>query len=133
MLLKTKVINFNDFVSGKYSADQKAKKERRNKIIKTTVKVSALSTVIFLGSYDFAGAASSGIDIHARELYNKLLLVGKWIIIIKGAIDTINNVVQGDFGTAKRSFLGYLVVYMILNGLPWAMDEVDGLFAGMGR
>jgi hypothetical protein len=132
MLLKTKVINFNDFASGKYSEQQREKKARNKKIIKTASKAAVLTGTIFLCSYDFAGAAS-GIDIHARELYNKLLLVGKWIIIIKGAIDTINNVVQGDFGTAKRSFLGYLIVYMILNGLPWAMDEVDGLFAGMGK
>jgi|SRR5690606_14511032 len=72
--------------------------------------------------------ASSSIDQGARVIYGKLLEVGKWIIIIKGALDTINNVVQGDFNTAKKSFFGYLVVYMVLQGLPWAMDEVDKVF-----
>jgi hypothetical protein len=130
MLLKTKSINFNDFVSGKYSEQQKQKQAKNKRIIKGVTKAAVLTGVVFLGSYDFVGAAG-GIDIQARQLYSKLLLIGKWIIIIKGAIDTINNVVQGDFGTAKKSFLGYLIVYMILNGLPWAMDEVDTIFKQM--
>lgn len=100
------------------------------KVVKSTLSkasvlgITAATFIIFSGTV----SASSGIDDAARGIYSKLLLVGKWIIIIKGGIDTVNNVVQGDFGTAKKSFLSYLVIYIILQGLPWAMDEVDKTF-----
>jgi hypothetical protein len=88
------------------------------------------ATVIILvtnGSFDYA-FASSGIEAGAEKLYAKLLSVGKWIIIFKGGFDTIKNMANGDFDSAKKGFVGYLLVYLLLFGLPWAMDEIDIIF-----
>jgi hypothetical protein len=88
------------------------------------------TTVIILvagGGFDYA-FASSGIEAGAEKLYAKLLSVGKWIIIFKGGFDTIKNMANGDFDSAKKGFVGYLLVYLLLFGLPWAMDEIDIIF-----
>jgi hypothetical protein len=72
--------------------------------------------------------ASSGIEAGAQQLYSKLLSIGKWIIIFKGGFDIIKNMASGDFDSAKKGFISYLVVYVFLFGLPWAMNEVDSIF-----
>lgn len=77
------------------------------------------------------GDGVGGIDKGANVLYDRLLLIGKWIIIIKGAFDTISHTVQGDFVSARKSGLSYLLVYVILRGLPWAFRQVDNLLVGV--
>jgi hypothetical protein len=93
------------------------------------------TTVIILvagGGFDYAFAAGGGsIDVEAKKLYYEIVNVGKWIIIFKGGIDTIKSIGNGDFDTAKKSFFSYLLVYLMLLGLPYGMDKVDGLFKGM--
>jgi hypothetical protein len=84
-------------------------------------------TIILLASGGHA-LAYSGIEIGAERLYSKLLSVGKWVIIFKGGFDIIKNMASGDFDSAKKGFLSYLVVYVFLFGLPWAMNEIDGIF-----
>jgi hypothetical protein len=84
-------------------------------------------TLILVGLPDIA-SASTGIDAGARKIYDKLLLVGKWVIIIKGGIDTIGAITNGDVDSAKKKFLGYLLAYAALQALPWGMDQVDLLF-----
>lgn len=74
-------------------------------------------------------AASSGIDAGASKIYHKLLSIGKWVIVVKGAFDTLQNTLQGDFASARKAFLQYLMVYVLLLAFPFAMDEVDKLFA----
>lgn len=108
------------------------KKEAKPKVNKGKVITGTIClTTAFLLVPDQVAEASTGIDASARNIYSKLLNVGKWIIIIKGGIDTINNSVKGDFDSAKKSFLSYLIVYLVLNALPWAMDEVDNVFRQM--
>lgn len=96
-------------------------------------KKAAKTGVIMVGSYLILGfdvSHAASIDSVASSLYhNKFLLVGKWIIIIKGGFDTINSVVKSDFDSAKKQFLSYLVIYMILNALPWSMSQIDKIFA----
>jgi hypothetical protein len=130
MLQRTKTIDFKKFVSGEYAAEQKELEHNRNMAIKKVVVISGYTAIIFVGGFDIANA-SDGIDQGARTLYAKLLSIGKWIVIVKGAISTVNNVIQEDIGAAKKNFLGYLVVYLILKGLPWGMDQVDHLFEGV--
>lgn len=122
--MRREVMSISEFKSRNFKGEKEIK---RKKAVKTAAKVGVATTIILIGIPDVS-FASSGIDKAAGLVYSKLLLVGKWIIIVKGAIDTINNVVQGDLGGAKKSFMGYLVVYLILNGLPWAMDQVDTVF-----
>lgn len=74
---------------------------------------------------------TTGIDAGANKLYDRLLFIGKWIIIVKGAFDTISHTVQGDFVSARKSGLSYLMVYVILKGLPWAFRQVDNLLVGV--
>lgn len=103
-------------------------------VIRSSLRVAGIVgiSVVIFGAIPIISSADSGIDIAARGIYKKLLSVGKWIIIIKGGIDTVNSVVQGDHASAKKSFLSYLVVYVILQGFPWAMDEIDRTFSEWG-
>ena len=96
---------------------------------KRLVYKTAGLTFIFLlaGSLNHA-MASSGIDAGASNIYYRVVTIGKWVIIIKGALDTISNATQGDLQSAKKNFLGYMMVYAILLALPWGMDQVDELF-----
>lgn len=96
----------------------------------TVIKCAGL-TFILLAGFESSALASSGIDVQATKLYKKLIGVGKWIIIIKGGMETIKHVTEGDFPGAKKNFLGYLVTYAILWALPWAMGEVDKMFTDM--
>lgn len=128
-MAKVQTIKFNDFMSRNYKV-KSVKQINKGKAYKI-ILVGGL-TLILLAAGDVTFAASNtGIEVGAYAIYKKLLLIGKWIIIVKGGIDTINAMMQGDHGAAKRGFLTYLVVYLILNGLPWAMDQVDGLFKGL--
>jgi hypothetical protein len=88
---------------------------------------AAGTSLLVIGIPDVV-SASTGIDAGARKIYDKLLLVGKWIIIIKGGIDIISAITNGDVDLAKKRFLGYLIAYGALQALPWGMDQVDLLF-----
>ncbi|NOU98414.1 hypothetical protein [Paenibacillus planticolens] len=99
----------------------------RNKI---KYRVIGTAIILFLGFAD-AAFASTGIDVGAKRLYVRLIGVGKWVIIVKGGIDTIKAVAEGDFQAGKKNFLGYVLTYAILWALPWAFDEVEKLFTEM--
>ena len=95
------------------------------------IKVAGITLFLLIGLPGTSHAAT-GIDIVADKLYKKLLNVGKWVIIIKGGIDTIQNAVQGDLQASKKNFLGYLLVYIVLWALPWGLKQVDIMFADLG-
>lgn len=97
----------------------------------TIIKIAGI-TILMLVALPGTSHAATGIDVVADKLYKKLLNVGKWIIILKGGIDTIQNAVQGDLQASKKNFLGYLLVYVVLWGLPWGLKQVDTLFADLG-
>jgi hypothetical protein len=124
--MKKETMTIKEFMSRDFKAERE---ERNKKIFKTSIKVAATSTILVFG-FDTLAFATDGnaIDQKANSIYAKLLLIGKWVIIIKGAMDTINNMLKGDNDSAKKSFLGYLLVYVILHGFPWAMNEVDNMF-----
>lgn len=97
----------------------------------TLIKVAGITLILLIGLPGTSHAAT-GIDAVADKLYKKLLNVGKWIIIMKGGIDTIQSAIQGDVQSAKKNFLGYLLVYVVLWALPWGLKQVDVVFADMG-
>jgi hypothetical protein len=104
----------------------------RHKVI---YRIGALTlTMLFAGGLEVlaeplnAVGDATGIDAGAEKIYKKLVRIGKWIIIIKGAFDTISHTVQGDFVAARKSGLSYMLVYVILLGLPWAFKQIEGLF-----
>jgi hypothetical protein len=95
---------------------------------KIAYRIIGTTIIIMLATADVAFAATTGIDVGGRRIYSKLLSLSKWVIIIKGGFDIINNTVKGDFDVAKKSFFSYLMVYIILLGLPWALDQIDMVF-----
>lgn len=97
---------------------------------KIKYRIIGTAIILFLGVSGIA-FADTGIDKGAKKLYTQLIGVGKWVIIIKGGIDTIKAVTEGDFQSTKTKFLGYVLTYCILWALPWAFDEVEKLFKEM--
>lgn len=85
-------------------------------------------------AFMFAGPgvalAASSLDAKGNMIYLKIVNIGKWVIIIKGAIEIIQNITSGDIQSAKKQFLGYLMVYGTLFALPWGMDQVQSVFQG---
>lgn len=125
--MRKETMTVKEFMNRDFKKERTAHKQ---KIVKYSLTIG--SAVIFAGfGIPDLGFAASEIDAHAAQIYKKLLSVGKWIIIVKGAIETINNTLNGDSGSAKKSFLSYLVVYLMLKALPWAMNEVDAVFTGI--
>lgn len=72
--------------------------------------------------------ATTGIDAGARRIHGTIVGVGKWVIIIKGSLDCIQSVLNGDVQGAKKQFFGYLMVFGIMMALPWGMDEIEAIF-----
>jgi hypothetical protein len=132
--MKTEVMSIGEFMRGGLVHDVpeplSAKIERHFKKYGTVYKIAGV-TVILIAGFDASVFASTGIEAGAERLYTKLLSLGKWVIIFKGGFDTIKNMATGDFDAAKKGFLSYLIVYIFLFGLPWAMDEIDGIFKEM--
>lgn len=100
----------------------------RNKI---KYRIVGTAIILFLGVTGVSYASGAGIDAGANKLYKRIIGVGKWIIIIKGGIDTIKSAVDGDFANSKTKILGYVLTYAILWALPWAFGEVEKLFTEM--
>nr|WP_156736406.1 hypothetical protein [Mycobacterium sp. E3298] len=140
-----------DRIMNKMLAHLKKHKIKYN-MIGTTIIVVA--SAFLIGAVDIASAAqtndaievfnqipdsvqtsssSVGIDAGGRRIYSKLVNIGKWIIIVKGGFDTLMNMVKGDSESAKKSFFSYIIVYMVLLGLPFCLDQVDSVFSGLGE
>ncbi|WP_078428746.1 hypothetical protein [Alkalihalobacterium alkalinitrilicum] len=98
--------------------------------------VGTLIIVTVAGGMDFATptlAASGSIDEAVRPFYNKLMQIGKWIIIFKGGFTIIKAVANEDFDKAKKSGFAYVLIYMILLALPWLFDQADEVFRETAR
>ena len=131
--IRTETMSISEFLNGKEKEPFSAKVERHFKKYGIVYKIVGATAVIFIagGGFDYAFAAGTGIEVGAQQLYRKLLSLGKWIIIFKGGFDIIKRMTDGDFDGAKKGFLSYLIVYIFLLGLPWAMNQVDALFNGI--
>jgi hypothetical protein len=125
-------MSISDFLHGR-PEEPISKLERHLKKYGIVYKIIGTTIIIFVagGGFDYAFAATDSIEVGAQKLYAKLLSVGKWVIIFKGGFDTIKNMAGGDFDAAKKGFLSYIIVYIFLFGLPWAMDEIDKIFVGL--
>jgi hypothetical protein len=129
--MKQERINFGEFMRGEYRQPSRLEDHFRNHGF--AYKVAGSAAVLLVTGVDVSFAAGSVIDAKANVLYYKLLDIGKWIIIFKGGLDTIKSVGAGDFDSAKKHFFSYLLVYLLLLGLPFGMEEVDKLFADLKR
>jgi hypothetical protein len=125
---KTEVIDWKEFMSGTYrrptTLQAIAQHVERNK---TAYRIGAAVVVLFLASD--VSALASPLDDRASALYHdKLLGFGKWALIVRGGWGTIHKTMQEDFDGAKKHFISYLTIYLILLAFPWAMKEMDGIF-----
>lgn len=128
-MVRMETIPFRDFMSGDYKKGKGIGQKifdhvKRNK---RTYVASGL-TVVFLTSGADVSFASAGFNSEVSTLYWQLVSVGRWVIIFKGAIEIIQNIANGDFESVKKKFVTYLVVYIALLALPWAMYKVDQVF-----
>ncbi len=73
-------------------------------------------------------AWAAGIEAGGRRIHSVVVNVGKWVIIVKGTIDCIQSVLQGNFQAAKRQFLGYMMCFGIMLALPWGLNEIEVVF-----
>lgn len=84
------------------------------------------------GGVDFAtptlAADVYDIDARVRPFYDKLMQAAKWIIVFKGGLTIIKAVANEDFEKAKKSGFGYVMIYLILLGLPFLFDQADLIF-----
>lgn len=138
--MKTRSVNWDEFFNPKCTAAQAVVfdlREIQKAVIdglmnkETIIKVAGVTLILTLALPQITHAAGTGIDVAASKIYRKLLNVGKWVIIVKGGVDTIQNVVQGDMHSAKKNFLGYMLVYTVLLALPWGLNQVDSMFSDM--
>jgi hypothetical protein len=117
-------MSISEFMSRDFAKEFRIKRINRRKFV---LKAAGLTAIVMLGAPDLSFATTS-LDEGASKVYYKLVSIGKWIIIFKGAISTISEVSKGDFDAAKRQFISYLFVYLLLLGLPWGMNQVDLIF-----
>ncbi len=75
-----------------------------------------------------ADAGFAGIEAGGKRIHGTVVTVGKWIIIVKGTVDCIQSVLNGDVSKAKQQFFGYLLCFGMMLCLPWGLDEMEGLF-----
>jgi hypothetical protein len=129
---KIKRMSIREFMNGQMDQENFIKKAQKHINQNKSFYITVGGMTIFFLTCGFDGSAmaagTTGIDRGMSEMYKKLLSVGKWILVIKGAIDTIQSVTSGDFELAKKRSLGYLLSFLILLGLPWAFGEMEKLF-----
>lgn len=129
---RVEVIDWKAFARGEYRkptfGDEVVAYFKRNKL---TYQVVGSALIVYMGcGFDYA-YADTGIDAGAKQIYWKLINVGKWVIIVKGGIETIKSAADGDFQSVRKGFLGYGITYAVLWALPWMMDEIEKIFKGM--
>jgi hypothetical protein len=132
MKKKTEVMSIGEFLHSNQAPTTREAIKRHLDKYGIVYKIVGTTVVLFISGGALETAfASGGIEAGAEKLYTKLLSVGKWVLIFKGGFDTIKNMASGDMDSAKKGFIGYLLVYLLLLGLPWAMDEIDGIYKEM--
>jgi hypothetical protein len=131
--MKTQVVgSVSEFLNGRQVEESLgAKVERHINKYGSFYRVGAVTAIILLsGSHALAAGT---IDIEAAKLYKELVGIGKWVIVFKGGFDTLKMIGSGDIDSAKKSFFGYLLTYLFLLGLPYGLDKVDQVFAGVSK
>lgn len=124
----------SEWLAGKeFKNKPKVRLVRKYTIIAVTVFATVL---IFQDGTNFAlaisGSNSSGIEVGGRELYSRLVSVGKWIIMAKGGFETLKHVTNSDYEGAKKVGISHLVIFALLIGMPYAFDMIEELFSSFG-
>ncbi|MGI0016639.1 MAG: hypothetical protein ACREBU_24715 [Nitrososphaera sp.] len=133
---KIQRMSLHQFLNGDVVDQESFVKKAKKHIVQNKsfyIVVGGMTMFFLFCGFDGAAVAagSNGIDRGMSALYKRLISIGKWILVIKGAIDVIQSVTTGDFEIAKKRALGYLLSFLILLGLPWAFGEMERLFDGL--
>lgn len=108
----------------------------------TYLQISGIAiTILIMGAADPSTVTASldpsqavsgpeQIDVKAHHIYDRLCLIGKWIIVIRGGVDIISSMSQGELDSMKKKIISYVVGYLALLGLPWILDQASLLFDG---
>ena len=104
-------------------------KEKYGHIARKLTNIAVLTGAFFLVTeIDALAANNESLDSKAKELYGKLVGIAKWIIAGKGGWSTIHKMLQEDFEGAKKSFLQYLIIFIIVIAFPKALDYIEVFF-----
>lgn len=131
--MATQVMSITDFMSGDYKRKKPvikivAEHLDRNRIAYTVAGIGV--TMVLTGGVDHTLAAGLGsLDAKAEAMYKKLLEIAKWVIVVKGSFDSITDLFNNDFQSAKKKIIQYGLMYLLLRGLPWLLKLVDEWFA----
>lgn len=113
-----------------FDSNYAKKNKRLGRITQNVIKIGAITGIILVGMEMDVSAAGMGIDEKAKQLFDKFLWIAKWVIALKGGVDTLNKALKEDFEGAKRSAIQYLLVYGIIIALPIGLDFVETFFEG---
>lgn len=95
--------------------------------IKLIIIVSII--LIFYSSVCFAGDLNlDKLDTAGNRILNIVRRVGYWIIVIKAVIDVIKSVTQGGTKDIGGIVMKYILMYLALWAIPWALRLVEGIF-----
>ncbi|USK48846.1 hypothetical protein LIT38_20260 [Bacillus sp. CMF12] len=132
--MKKETLSLKEFLHGGDPEPLQVKVRRHIEKYGFVYKIAGSTILLIIagGGFDYAYAAGA-IDTGAKKLYYELVTIGRWIIIFKGGVDIIKAIGDGDVPTAKKSFFQYLLIYLMLLGLPYGMDKVDEVFKGITR
>ncbi|EHQ92108.1 hypothetical protein [Desulfosporosinus youngiae] len=96
---------------------------RRHKTL--CIQVGITAVVMFLSP---TVALASSVDDGGMKIYWKIVNVGKYVILVKGAVNSIQSVLDGDYEKAKHQFIGYLICFGAMLALPGALNQIEELF-----
>lgn len=133
-------MSVREFMSGRKEETAWAEKVARHFEKYGMVYKIAGSTVVILmagGGFDYAFAASAmtptALDREFYGIYREIIRFGKWLIVIKGGLDIIKSVGNGDFESAKKHGISYVLIYILLLALPFGMQKVDAIFSRLSN
>lgn len=134
--MRTESMSISEFMRGREPEPFSTKIERHIKKYGMVYKIAGVTLIILtsgLGGHAFAATtlATGSLDREAYRFYRELVRIGKWLIVIKGGIDIIKCVGSGDFDAAKKHCFSYIMIYLLLLGLPYGMQKVDDIVANI--
>lgn len=112
-----------------FDSNYARKNKRLGRITQNVIKIGAITGIIFIGM-ELDVSAATGLDEKAKALFDKFLWIAKWVIALKGGVDTLNKALKEDFEGAKKSAIQYLLIYGIIIALPIGLDFVETFFEG---
>ena len=57
--------------------------------------------------------------------FDKFIGVIKWVIVGKGGWESVSRMLKEDFNGAKRSLIQYVILFALLLGLPYGLNEIE--------